>query len=272
MSAVIANMPFQPRQDSAGGVRAFVLAAIIHVLLFVFLYFGISWQNKPPAPAEAELWTALPPPSAPQPRVEPRPEPKPEPKPVIEEPKPTPPPPVKADIEQKIEKKKPEPKKEPPKKEEPKKEPPKKEPPKKEEPKKEVAKAPPLDDIQRELMKEERARQNDQMAKLADREMRAASASGSSNEWVGKVAALVRSKVPVNIANAVPGNPTAVFEVTILPGREVGMVKLVKSSGNPAYDEAAAQAIQASSPLPPPTPGMPEIPRVMRFEAKPKDR
>jgi colicin import membrane protein len=86
------------------------------------------------------------------------------------------------------------------------------------------------------------------------------------------VAALVRSKVPVNVANAVPGNPTAVFEVTLLPGREVGTVKLVKSSGYPAYDEAAAQAIQAASPLPAPTPGMPEIPRVLRFEAKPKDR
>ena len=273
MSAALSHMPFQPHEN-AGGVRAFVLAAVVHLALFTFLYFGVSWTNQPPAPAEAVMWTTLPPitvPTPPQPRVVPPTPPKPEPKPEIEEPKPAPPPPVKADIEVKVEKKKPEPKKEPPKKEEPKKEPPKKEPPKKEEPKKEV-KPLPMDDIQRELMKEEQKRSSDKIAQLAQRETQTVSSSGASNEWGAKVAALVRSKVPINIANAVSGNPTAVFEVTLLPGREVGAVKLIKSSGNSAYDEAAQQAIQASSPLPPPTAGMQEIPRVLRFEARPKDK
>jgi len=268
---VAAELPFHPHNDR-GSVRAFVLAAVIHCLLFAFLYFGISWTNQPPAPAQADLWASLPPMSSPPPRV--APEPKPEPKPVVEEPKPAPPPPVKADIEQKAEKEKPKPKKEPPPKPEEKKEPPKPEPPKKIPPKAEVK---PPDDLARELAKEDMQRQlrqetarNDLNRQLAQESR--AGANGASDAWASKVGAMVRSKVPISIASAVPGNPTAVFDVTVLPGREVGMVTLVKSSGYPAYDDAAKQAIQATSPLPPPTAGMQEIPRRLRFEATPKEK
>ncbi|MDB5805172.1 MAG: periplasmic protein TonB, links inner and outer rane [Betaproteobacteria bacterium] len=269
-----AELPFQPHNDR-GSIRAFVLAAVVHGLLFAFLYFGISWTSQPAAPAQAELWASLPPMA--QPRVVPPPVVKPEPpKPVVEEPKPEPPPPVKADIVQKIEKKKPEPVKPPPKKEEPKKEPPKKAEPPRPVPKPEEKQPDPLasemERMKRELSKD--TAQNDIKQALSKEGQQKAvpGSSGSSNTWTSKVGALVRAKVPISIANAVPGNPTAIFEVTVLPGREVGLVKLVKSSGYPAYDEAAQHAIEATSPLPPPTPGMGEIPRLLRYEATPKDK
>ena len=37
-----AQLPFQPHLDNAGAIRAFALAAVMHCLLFAFLYFGLS--------------------------------------------------------------------------------------------------------------------------------------------------------------------------------------------------------------------------------------
>ena len=48
------------------------------------------------------------------------------------------------------------------------------------------------------------------------------------------------------------GNPEAVYEVTLLPGGDVLLATLKKSSGVPAYDAAVARAIDAASPLPVP--------------------
>jgi colicin import membrane protein len=46
------------------------------------------------------------------------------------------------------------------------------------------------------------------------------------------------------------GNPEAIFDVVQLPTGEVLSTRLVKSSGNPAYDAAVERAILKSSPLP----------------------
>jgi colicin import membrane protein len=50
------------------------------------------------------------------------------------------------------------------------------------------------------------------------------------------------------------GNPEAVFDVVQIPDGTVISVKLVKSSGNKAYDEAVERAILKASPLPLPEP------------------
>jgi colicin import membrane protein len=57
--------PLSPPQERGTG-RAFVLAALMHVLLIALLYHGIQWQNSTPAGAEAELWTEVPDSPAPQ--------------------------------------------------------------------------------------------------------------------------------------------------------------------------------------------------------------
>ncbi|MEX3606486.1 MAG: cell envelope integrity protein TolA [Burkholderia sp.] len=64
--------PLQPPRERGTG-RAFLLAALMHVLLVALLYHGVQWQNSTPGGAEAELWTEVPdspvprpvPPSAP---------------------------------------------------------------------------------------------------------------------------------------------------------------------------------------------------------------
>lgn len=244
MSAAALNLPFSPDGNRADALRAFVLAAVVHSVLFSFLYFGIRWQSQPPTAIEAELWTPLPDVPAPvpvkpdTPRVETPPEPKPE---VKEEPKPLP----KPDIAEKIEKKKPE--------------------PKKEESKPRVQDDP----IKRDLMKELIARdlQRETIARAAAGDS-AALADRTRRGWEAQIAAKVRSRVrlPDNLA----GNPEAVFEVSLLPNMEILSVKLVKTSGIPTYDEAAERAINASSPLPPPPPGV-EPGRVLRFPFRPKN-
>ena len=72
----------------------------------------------------------------------------------------------------------------------------------------------------------------------------------SEGDYVGKI----RAKVKGNIILAVDvaGNPEAVFDVVQLPTGEVLSVRLTKSSGNRAYDEAVERAINKSSPLPKP--------------------
>lgn len=81
-----------------GRWRAILLAALVHLLLFVFFWIGIRWHNEQPVTVEAEVWdpqvrTAAPRPQ-PLPQPEPQPEPKPEPRPVPAPiAKPAPPPP-----------------------------------------------------------------------------------------------------------------------------------------------------------------------------------
>ena len=77
-----------------GRGRALALAALVHFLLLVFLWFGVSWQSDTPTEVEAEIWSpvareAAPPP--PPPVAKPIQEP---PKPVAAVTPPTPPAPV----------------------------------------------------------------------------------------------------------------------------------------------------------------------------------
>ncbi len=49
------------------------------------------------------------------------------------------------------------------------------------------------------------------------------------------------------------GNPEAEFDVVVLPGGDVLSVKLMKSSGVAAYDNAVERAILKAQPLPVPS-------------------
>lgn len=83
-----------------GRWRAMLLALVVHVGLFVFLWVGVRWQNETPAGIEAEVWSPQNQEAAPrleprpvekQPETRPEPKPEPKPEPVIKE---TPKPPV----------------------------------------------------------------------------------------------------------------------------------------------------------------------------------
>ncbi len=247
-----ATLPFRPDTSRTGSTGAFMLAIGVHCLLFAFLYFGIRWQSRPPAAIEAELWTEMPAIAVPRlaPRADPPPAP---PKPAVRDEPRAPAP--KPDIAIREEKKKPAPKEKP-------------------------TPAETDDPVKRDLLKELLAReaQKEALAQKAASDSAAqtaaqAAAQGqrAAAEWAERIKARVRGKIPYTVASAVNGNPEAVFEVTLLPGLEVGSVRPLKSSGNPAYDEAAERAIRAASPLPPPGSDRVTIPRVLTLRMRPKD-
>jgi colicin import membrane protein len=84
--------------------------------------------------------------------------------------------------------------------------------------------------------------------------LKAQQASSAKSNALADYIAKIKGKVRGNIVlpGDIKGNPEAVFEVTQLPSGEVLNVKLKKSSGNSAWDNATERAILKSSPLPKP--------------------
>lgn len=87
----------------------------------------------------------------------------------------------------------------------------------------------------------------------AERAERAAAAGRVVDEYKGKIAAKIRSRIVM--PPDVPDDARAEFEVTVLPGGSVLNPRLVKSSGNAAYDNAVERAILKAQPLPLPPDG-----------------
>lgn len=256
-------------QQRAGKWPSLVLAALVHLLLGAFLFFGVRWQNPPPEAVEVAVVDGVPPPPAstpePEPRPAPKPEPKPEPKPA---PKPEPPPPVKPEIVTKAEPVKKPPEKTPPK-PEPKPEPPKPKPEPKPEPKPTPKPAPekapdPLADRMKDLLASEtqRVRNTESQRQLADSlaaesqriaAARAGAGAASKNalaDYINKIRQKVKGNIILPLG--VSGNPEAVFVVNQAVDGTVLDIRLKQSSGNPALDAAIEKALQKSSPLPKP--------------------
>jgi len=224
-AAHILNRPPEP----PGKTASVLLAIAMHVLLGVFLIYGIRWQTQHPEAVSVELVSAPPAPTAEaQPAPPPEPVQKVEPKP---EPKPAPPPP-KPDIAVKEkEKPKPVPKEAPP---------------------------PKADSLAEQLRRDTEQVQKKRVADAAARELdrlkadqAQATRSRTQAAWQDKI----RGKIRGNIVRppGATGNPEAIYEITLLPdGSLVGEPKLRKSTGNAALDAAIERAIKKSSPLPKP--------------------
>jgi len=233
------------RQEHALG-RSFALSAIVHIVLLAVLFFGVRWQSHAPDTVTVDLVESAPPP--PPPAVEP-------PKPVPKVEPPPPPPPV-AKPEPRVEKpqiaipEKPKPKPKPEPKPKPKPEPkpeakPKPDPEFQKRLREQVAQEQQALDQQRQEreLRELLARQQADTARQA-----AAARANALNEYISRIQAKVKSNwiLPPDIQ----GNPQAIFRVVQLPTGEVLSTRLVKSSGNPAYDAAVERAILKSAPLP----------------------
>lgn len=272
--------------EASSKLWSMVLAVLVHVGLAAFLFIGVRWELKPPAPLEVDLIGAPQPPqspaSAPPPKPQPAPAPKPQPKPEPPkpvppkpEPKPEPPPPP-PKPEPKPPAPKPEPKPEPPPpppKPEPAPEPPPPPPPPKPEPKPEPPPPPkPEPKPEPPAPKPEPKPPAppppkpepppkvepllDNMESLLAQEMqraRAATARTSTGlaEYQNLIRLHVRSRLV--IPPGLQGNPEAVFKVTQRPDGSVAAIQLIRSSGTPALDAAIERAIQAASPLPLPS-------------------
>ena len=214
-----------------GKVPSIALALLVHLLLLVFLFFGVRWQSRQPEAVMVELWNIPPAPVVEQvvaqPEPPPRPEIKPEPKPVEKTVEPH-----KPDIA--LEKKKEV----------------KKEAPKKPEPKLNLDRS---KDIRAQLERETAAlsQQLDKDRILDQMRREAATAAATADAaYIGKLKGKIKSNIV--LPPDIPGNPEAIFDVVQLPTGEIMSVKLRKSSGHAAYDAAVERAILKSSPLPKP--------------------
>ena len=207
--------------------RSFVLSALVHIVLAALLVLGVRWQVSAPDTVTVDLVDEVPPPPAP-PVVEP-----PKPAPVV---KPEPPQVKKPDIALPEKKAKPKPKPEVK---------PKPDPNFERRLREQVAEEQKTLEIQRQEreLRELLARQQAEAARVA-----AAARAKALNEYIARIQAKVKSNwiLPQDIQ----GNPEAVFLVAQLPTGEVLTTRLLKSSGNPAYDAAVERAILKSSPLP----------------------
>ncbi|BBP03348.1 hypothetical protein TPL01_27080 [Sulfuriferula plumbiphila] len=269
------------REDKAspGRLPAAILAVLVHLLFIVFLIFSVNWKSHPPAPVMADLWEALPPPPA-RPVVQPRPAPKPKPEPVVEPPPAQPRP----DIALKEKKQK---EREQKQRQERKQQAQLAQQKQAEAQQRKQQLLQQQEAEQRKLAEQEKQQQkqqqdakrkqdelkhkqealrklneqqardimNKELANETSRLRQAEQASRLGAEQAKMEAAYkerIRSKIAsmLNLPENMVGNPKAVFAVTVLPSGEVAQVKLISSSGQPAYDTAVERAILKAVPLP----------------------
>ena len=234
MNVAAAAMPYQ----EPGKVPSVALAVAVHLLLAVFLFFGVRWQSSQPEAVMVELWDSPPAPVAEQAVLPPAPPPETKVEKAVEPPKP--------DIA--LEKKKEI----------------RKEPPKKAEPKLNLDRSKDIRaEAEREAIALERSRILDQIKREG-----AVSAARADAGYIAKLIGTIRSNIV--LPPDIPGNPEAIFDVVQLPTGEIMSVKLRKSSGHKAYDGAVERAILKSSPLP--KPDRPEqFQRSLEIKFKPLD-
>ncbi len=105
------------------------------------------------------------------------------------------------------------------------------------------------EEMERRLLEEEANQAKAREAKAAA-DRRAAEIAKIVDDFKAKISDKVRGKteLPGNLS----GNPEVVYKVDVLPTGEITKIKLVKSSGNAAYDRSIEKAIEKSSPLPVP--------------------
>jgi colicin import membrane protein len=284
MHAAADRLEFIP-PPSPGLTRALGLAVLAHALLLAALTWGVSWKRDTQIPAvEAELWSSIPQQAAPK-LVEVPPEPEPETKPA--------PPPPKADpgpsaaeialarekerkLKEKLEREQRE-------KEklalEKKRQQEKLAQEKKaaEEKKKKELEAQKKDKLkdQQEAQKLEKLRQENlkRMAGLAgasgspNATGSALKSSGPSASYAGRI--IGRVKPNIVFTEDIMGNPSAEVEVRTAPDGTIVGRKLLKSSGNKAWDDAVLKALDKTEVLPRDTDG--RVPPALVITFRPRD-
>ncbi|MDP1692672.1 MAG: cell envelope integrity protein TolA [Burkholderiaceae bacterium] len=240
--------PLRP-QRPAGLGRGAVLALLVHGGLLLALALGVRWRASEPTGATAELWAAVPAFAAPAAAV-PIPQPSPPPQPVQPSAKPEPRPEAQPsrDAEIAIEKAKREREKE----------------------REREAKAEAEKKRQQALQEEQRKKsveraEFDRLEKLRQDTLKrmlgqagatghpaatgtAARDAGPSASYAGKIMARVLPNIV--LPDEVPKGTRAEVEVRTAPDGAIVGRRLVKSSGNKAWDEAVLRALDRTETLP----------------------
>ncbi len=306
MSLASDRPEFTPPSTSGRG-RAVGLAVLAHVFLIAALTWGVSWKRESSnAPVQAELWSAtvqqaapaLAEPTPPPPQIEPKPVPKVEPPPLppkpvkVVEPEPEPKidPQIAIEKAKKEEKKKLEKKKAAEAKALAKKE--------AEEEAAEEARLEALDKKKRALEAKKLDAKKAADAKTAENDKKyeaslkaareanlkriagiaganggetatgtAKQSTGPSASYAGRVSARVKPNIVFTAE--VSGNIEAGVEVRTSPDGTITGRKIIKSSGNKAWDEAVIRALDKTEILPKDTDG--RVPLTLEMYFKPKD-
>jgi colicin import membrane protein len=290
MDRALAADDLRPQRPGGLG-RGALLAIAAHVGLIVALAIGVNWRASEPAGVSAELWAQVP--QAAAPKVEaPTPEPKPEPPPpppkrVVTEP--TPPPPARdAEIALEAQKKKQAAEQRARELAEEK----RKADAERREKERELAQAKKqkAEADERERIAEAKRQQaaEEAQAKRAeeqrkanlDRMMAQAGGTGApsatgqaprdagpSASYAGRIIARIRPNIV--LMDTVAGNPMAAVEVRAAPDGTIIGRRLLKPSGNAAWDQAVLRAIDRTEILPRDTDG--RVPALMTIEFRPRD-
>jgi len=248
------QIPKEPGRNTA-----LILAGVMHVLLFLFLWIGIHWQSKTPVGVDAEIWdmntreaapvpvaVVPPPPPPPPPKVEKVEPPKPSAQEIEEEHE------VEIALQRAKEKKLAE--------------------------KKQLEEQQEQQKRQAELEKEQKKQE---LAKIAEQKKAEALAqkqrednlkrmtsqvagSGGTGDavkstgnnrvdsgYAGKIAAKIKSNMVYVGSDSMTDNPTVDFRIDLFPdGSLRGPPHKTRSSGVPAFDDAVERAISKSAPFP----------------------
>lgn len=232
MSAVAYHEPYR--------LPAGLLALAVHGAFFALLYFGFTWQTLPAASMSVDLWQSLPD-ELDVPPVSAKPE--------EVAPAEVAPQPVKPDIVLPT-KQKPEPK------------------PVTVKPVQKPVASKPVESTPDTRIADQQAEQAAQAAR--ERAEQAAAIGRVVDEYISKIVTKIRRNIvmPPDVAN----DARAEFGVTLLPGGSVLNTRLLKSSGNAAYDNAVERAIIKSQPLPlPPDPALFNRFRELKLGFKPAE-
>ena len=283
MHAPTDRLAFAP-PATPGLLRSVALAVLAHTLLVAALTWGVSWKHDAQIVAvEAELWAAVPVQAAP-PLVEEPPPPPPLPAPPVPEPVKVEPLVSNADIALAREKERKA--KEKLLKEKLDKE-------KRDKEKLAQEKKAAEEKKQKELAAQKAAQKADQLkaqqeTKLADKRRQeniqrmtglagasggpsatgtALKSAGPSASYAGRIVA--RIKPNIVFTEELVGNPTADVEVRTSPDGTIVGRKLLKSSGNKAWDEAVLKAIDKTEVLPRDVDG--QVPSSLTITFRPKD-
>jgi colicin import membrane protein len=283
-----------PARRARGKWTALILALLVNLLFVGVLVFSVSWQNRKPEAMTAELYAPPPPRVTPQAKPQPpppkpaptppQPAPKP-PEPVVEKPDTR-----EADIAQKAKRDEERRQQEQAERERVQREARRQEEARQQEVARQQDEARKAEEKRQADLRERQARQVEAMREQAEREaqvrtqteraaqmraqaeresrMRAeaeqettararqAAAGAARNkaqlEWIDRIRSRIRGYI--NLPPDIPGNPEAIFDVVQLPTGEIIDVRLRKSSGVRAYDDAVQRAILKASPLPKPVP------------------
>ncbi len=248
-SSALPRDPFMPQPLAGRGV-GLVLTAVAHGLLLVALTLAVNWRVSTPSPVEAELWAEIPR-AAPPVAVQPPPPPVEPENPVVKAPEPrTEPKPSRAEQDAQIATEKAKREKEREEVEKKRKEEEKKLADKKADLERREKEAKEVKQKEAQLAREETQRKQnlDRMMKDANKQSPGPTSSDFGADYAGQIQKRIRDNTdfPANV----DGNRAAEVEIRMTPdGRILGQ-RILKSSGNTAFDEAILRGVERAGSMP----------------------